>query len=1048
MSFFNNFVVMFRVTLSKDILDRRGYEYIYLTEDESIPEYADIYFHEVIPEFKECDIERVREIYDKKLYLHQYNALKYLENGFNVILISGTGSGKTEAWALYALKNRIKVLAVYPTLALSQDQIDRLTSYYTALELEDKVFEVDRPLIDKLGGSFEASKAVSNALLVITNPAFLMADIKRFMSKSKSIVLIDFLKNVDLIVIDELDFYGSKGATLLLSLIELLERYVCRKKPQIVVLTATLGNPDELKKYLTSINNRDTVVIEGRAFKVRNYTYLILGKNLRNIWNVIQARRSEILRKIPDLELYLSDYKMFREYVFDIVEVLKEYGFRIPELSIDLIEILAEYVKSDEDCVTVVFTPSINSAEVLAKKLRSRLREELKLPMEVLDRIIATHHHLIDAEKRRIIEEGARKGEVKVIFTVRTLLQGIDIGTIARIVHYGIPEDVREYRQREGRKGRRIEIPFSESIVIPIKPWDRRLMESGLDGIKEYISMPLENIYINPRNKYVLMFKALSKLKRYPTDLTKEEVKLLKRFKLVKVSRGLFEEILLLSERGQNIWNKLNFYEFGLPYGVRRFYISKLTGEELIGEAISWRDLIEKYQPGCFDYSNDAIVVGIRRDYSVIERDLMDAIEMEDFVGEAYEQYYAIKKVWGEDPDIRGDYISGKLTSRVQCYIVIPKNGFGVFVEKPEVVLWKIESRRPRLIRYRDECRTIYNTKLIYIDSKTKGKYIDFTYGYMYELDPEEDIAKIKIGLAFLKLILRLSKYRISLSELNYAVEDLPRKTMLIWENECSGILESVNWRDIRSSIDNFKPSRLSELLLWAIDEDVATKIIRDNIGWDDIKKYAHRVLDYIEEVLRIKVRSLGEIAIPKPSKDLKLLSLDITTVRINDIDYYFLTLFDGSSYKCFKICLEDRISAIKTDKLPRLLEELSNAIDSGFKILIYGSWGSIKSIMKKSKTLKILFESLKREDKIIDVRELAREKLNIDTIPIEELEKYLNVNTGRSVNLALIRELYHDVLSGGNIDKFVDRLIEYGKANAYSIYIIYLIFSKIPKPK
>lgn len=108
--------------------------------------------------------------------------------------------------------------------------------------------------------------------------------------------------------------------------------------------------------------------------------------------------------------------------------------------------------------------------ELLAKKLRAKLKEEVKLPDEILNTIVVTHHHLIDADKRHRIEELARHGKVKVIFTVRTLLQGIDIGTIARIIHYGLPGDVREFKQREGRKGRRKELPFSETVIVPIRP--------------------------------------------------------------------------------------------------------------------------------------------------------------------------------------------------------------------------------------------------------------------------------------------------------------------------------------------------------------------------------------------------------------------------------------------------------------------------------------------------------------------------------------------------------------------------------------------------
>ena len=1030
---------------SSEVFDKLGYEYLSFPDEPSEPEYADVKFHELISEFTTAD-GRAKEIADKNLYKHQFETIEVLSEGKNVILISGTGSGKTEAWAIYALKNRLRVLAIYPTLALSQDQIDRLRSYYAAVGLREAVVEIDRPLIEKLGGPKKVRDLVSRALLIITNPAFLMADIKRLASgiesKSRSILL-GFLRDADLIVIDELDYYGSRGATLLLALIEILENYVCSKRPQIVILTATLGNPEELKQYLSQINGRSTEIIKGKAFKVRNFTYLVLGKNLKKIWSIIQDNRAEIENKVPEIAPLIKDFETFRDNIFNIIELLREHGFNIPELGLDIIEILAEYVKSNEECVTVVFTPSIRSAETLAKKLRAKLKEEVKLPDEILNTIVVTHHHLIDADKRRRIEELARHGKVKVIFTVRTLLQGIDIGTIARIIHYGLPEDVREFKQREGRKGRRKELPFSETVIVPIRPWDRRIVELGIEGLKEYVSIPLENVFINPNNKYVLMFKALFKIRKYPNDLTEEERSLLEELELVKPIRGLLGIVLSLSERGKKIWQNINFYEFGPPYGVNRFLIDEQGNEVFIGNNVSWRDLVEKYQPGCFDYSNDAVVVKIRKRSSIIEQDMLNAINSKRFLKEAYEQYCAVKRRWGEEPNILRDFISGKLTSIVQCYIRVPYNGFGEFVEEPELVVWEIESRKPRVVKFGNEYRIMYESKSIILDSRVKGRYRDFTYGYMYELDPTENVDDIRIGLALLKLILRLSDYKISLNELSYAVEEKPRKLMLIWENDCSGIIESIDWDRVRRFIDDFKPSRICELMLWAIDEDVAVRVIENNISWDEMKKYAHKVLDYIQGVLRLKLKDLGEVRIPKPSREHKLLSLDIFPINIDGTIYYIVTSFDGEGYDQLVLDIHEKgrqLTFNTVDGVNRLLNIISKAIDEDFKVLIYGQKSQLQEIARNSRTLQILLKSLEETNVIIDVHDIVKKVLGLDIAPIEELEKYLNIQM-REISLSQLRSSYHNAIVKGAIEEFLNKAKEYSKSNAYSTYIMYLVF-------
>ncbi|RLF20598.1 MAG: helicase [Thermoprotei archaeon] len=1035
----------FTMTPSDVILNELGYEYLRLEEEGSEPEYTDITFKDLIPEFGKAR-GRAKELADKKLYKHQLETMKALEKGYNVILISGTGSGKTEAWSLYTLMRKLRALVIYPTLALSQDQIERLREYYNAVGCEHEVVELDRPTLNMLGGYEQVLKVLSRALLVITNPAFLMADLKRIAVGKRSLLL-PFLRGLDVIVLDELDYYGSRRATLLLALIETLQKYVLTKSAQIVVLTATLGNPEEIAEYLSKINNRKTKIIRGKPFKIKNITYLILGKNVKKVWKMLVDRKEEIRKKVPELLGIIEDFELFKKNIFVIMELLREYGFHVPEMGVDIIEILTEYAIRDEDYVTVVFTPSIRSAEKLAKRLRLRL-EERGFPREIVNEVIVTHHHLIEPNKRREIEEKAREGKIRIIFTVRTLLQGIDIGRIARIVHYGIPEDVREFKQREGRKGRRREMPFSETIIIPIRPWDKRIVELGEEGLREYISLPLENVYINPNNKYILLFKALFKVRRYMEDLTKGEVELLRRFRLIDEQKGLFGSIVMLSDAGREVWNKLNFYEYGPPYGVNKILITD-EGKMTLGETISWRDLVEKYQPGCFDYSNDAIVVDVDRG-RVFEEDIRRAINKEEFLREAYDHYYSIKLMWGEDADIVRDYASGKLTSIVQQYIKVPDNGFGLLIEIPEAVIWEVESRRPRLIRRDGEYRTIYSKRSIPIMANVSGKYVDFTYGYVYELDPEEDVEKIRIGMALLKLALRLSKYRISLREIDYLVEERPKKCIVIWENDCSGILETVNWDEIRSFVKRLKPSKICELLLWIIDEEVATKIIEMNIPWNSMKEYALRALDYIQGVIRLKLRGLGEIRVPKPSKERKILSLDITHIEVNSKGFYVVTCFDGDSYKHFIIPSTDIEIVpvrIKTSEVSDLIKFISDAVDSGFKILIYDNEKNIMGIGRMSKTFSIIIKKLKEDEFLIDVHDIVKRTFKLDIAPLEELEKYLGLR--RKIDVSSLREAYHKFITErtkSNLMRLIGMLERYGRESTSNIYLIYLICKNIKK--
>ncbi len=292
-------------------------------------------------------------------------------------------------------------------------------------------------------------------------------------------------------------------------------------------------------------------------------------------------------------------------------------------------------------------------SDKLAKKLRSRVREDL----------VATHHHLVDRNRREEIEERAREGTVKIIFTPKTLAQGIDIGTVVRIVHVGLPASVKDFMQREGRKGRREDIEFTETVIIPASRWDKLLLSRGLETYKRWLRLERERVVININNEYIFLVSGLIKMKasraRYyiGVKLNEREERLLNRLK-----------ILNNIKRFNWNWDRLNFYTFDPIYeSVRRELDS---GERL--EDLSNQEFVLRFQIGCFDYTNDRIVSNvIRRDKKVEGIILSDLKDIRREFYDEYVRYVSIVSEWGEiwrDP-VR-DYAEGYLSSRV-C--LIPK---------------------------------------------------------------------------------------------------------------------------------------------------------------------------------------------------------------------------------------------------------------------------------------------------------------------------------------------------------------------------------------
>jgi DEAD/DEAH box helicase domain-containing protein len=197
------------------LLEAYGYELLVWEEPGEEPEATGRRFGDIVEALRGSPVGEWR------LYRHQLETIEALRRGENVVLTARTGSGKTEAWALAALAEGWRVLAVYPTLALAADQIRRLEEYYQLAGYgRGAVVRVDRPSLEKRGRrGEEAAAAVAGARVVVTNPAFLLAEMKRLAVNPNRALLEDFLARVDLVVFDELDFYGPRGAHLLLSMV-------------------------------------------------------------------------------------------------------------------------------------------------------------------------------------------------------------------------------------------------------------------------------------------------------------------------------------------------------------------------------------------------------------------------------------------------------------------------------------------------------------------------------------------------------------------------------------------------------------------------------------------------------------------------------------------------------------------------------------------------------------------------------------------------------------------------------------------------------------
>ncbi|MEM0005778.1 MAG: helicase-related protein [Ignisphaera sp.] len=1026
---------------SSDVFARMGYEYIERVDQAVEPKRTNIKFGDIAPELKSLWIA------SQELYRHQLEAVEALENGYCAILRSGAGSGKTEAWFFYFYRRfkenpNFRAMAIYPTLALANDQIKRISLYSEAINA--KVLKLDALYRDELVkrlGSAGLRREISASNLIITNPAFLFHELKKILLNPSS-TLYQFIKKLNLLVIDEFDFYSPRSIALMLATIDILST-IADERPQVAVLTATLANPADLCSFLEATTKRRCIVIDGEPFRVENRTYIVLGKNLYEVWSRIRSYKDYIeSRGIEDriVARALEDFETFKKNTYRVVQFLEALGLQAPSIAMDIGEILSSYTK--DDGVTLVFTRSIARAEEINRMLK-----------EYIGDAVASHHHLVSKRLREEIEERARRGEVKIIVSPRTLMQGIDIGTVVRVVHIGLPENVREFLQREGRKGRRREIPYTESVVIPSTRWDWELLSKGFEALEKWLSLPIEKAIVNPDNDYIKLFKALAKILSpwFKVGLSEEEHRVLKNVRVVRRDGSID------SERAKWIWERLNFYEFAPPYGIKRYLED--DGKIIPLEPVGHCDLVERFQVGCIDLSQDAIVTDINHGTStkivrgIVERPLRKfRIASHDAIAEAFEEYRYVKTLWGEEPSFLRDIVRGKLYSYVLAVVYPPRKGFGEYRKIPNRVMWRLISSRPRVVKIGDSFTVTYDRKVVYVPTETFGEYKDFTYGMIYDVDDREDSSLLRLGLALLMVVLR-RVYGIPFETIMYSVEKIGEKKFFeLHEPEAAGLLNTLKWNDIRKTLEEYRPDDLDLVLLSQLDDIAFSDIISLGIDLSVVKSASIRAVDYIMLKDRLPAVFRDRVfSIPKPSKALKILSLEAVTWMVDEDTpipkvITGISIFDGEEVKG---CSELYIRYPFTPP-PKSLRDIESIIEDivyygDFKLVVYDVDSIVRELQRAN--LKRLIDIVR--ERAVGIRdELVG--LGIDTPALSSILEEVKVRDleVKPIDVVSLHSKLIGTANIGSIEELFKSVSQYiqnfAESRAKAIYILYLVTGAI----
>lgn len=410
-----------------------------------IPAKSGIY--EEFPEWIEDKLIRIlKEKGISKLYSHQASALEFIRNKKNVVVVTPTASGKTLCYNLPVLNSILKdensrALYLFPTKALSQDQLTELYQLVSALDEGIKTYTYDG---DTPSSARQAIRKKGH--IVVTNPDMLHLGILPHHTKWS-----DFFGNLKYVVIDEIHIYRGVFGSHLANVVRRLKR-ICRfygSSPQFICCSATIANPRELSQKIVG---EEFILIDNNGAPQGEKHFLFYNPPVIN--KELGIRKS-LIKEVARFVAYFLNY----------------------------------------DIQTIIFARSRLTTEVLTSYLKDFLVKTGR-PKDM----VRGYRGGYLPNLRREIEKGLKDGEIKGVVSTNALELGIDIGQLDACFMAGYPGTISSTWQQAGRAGRR-----SNSSIAILVASSNPLDQFVINHPDYFFGESPESAVIDPDNLSILV---------------------------------------------------------------------------------------------------------------------------------------------------------------------------------------------------------------------------------------------------------------------------------------------------------------------------------------------------------------------------------------------------------------------------------------------------------------------------------------------------------------------------------------------------------------
>ncbi|MCX8168787.1 MAG: DEAD/DEAH box helicase [Candidatus Methanomethylicia archaeon] len=326
----------------------------------------------------------------------QEKAIPLILEGKNVLLISPTASGKTEAAILpvfnmmYGMQvSGIKTLYITPLRALNRDLLERLEWWCRELGFRIAVRHGDTEQYERI------AQAKMPPDILITTPETLQIILAGKILRKGLIPL-------KWVIVDEVHELAEdkRGVQLSIALERL--RKLIGHDFQVIGLSATIGSPETVGRFLVGVDRSIEIV------KI----------------SIAKLMKLNVVFPEPAYEDFNLAAKLYIH----------------PDVAARL-RFIRNLIENYNSVLLFVNTRAI--AEVLASRFK----------VWDIDFPISVHHGSLSKPSRVAAERGLKNGELKGLVCTSSLELGIDVGRIDLVIQYMSPRQVTRLIQRVGRAG-------------------------------------------------------------------------------------------------------------------------------------------------------------------------------------------------------------------------------------------------------------------------------------------------------------------------------------------------------------------------------------------------------------------------------------------------------------------------------------------------------------------------------------------------------------------------------------------------------------------